>query len=94
MSWNTVLTCGVLSPIFRNTPYDRCFIYHRGLANLIQGTSYGGCFMPFLQSEMKLWIIEINGKPQKTIYQDIKSFRSKALVYRRRWNMRIIFQGN
>ena len=36
-----------------------------------------------LDREMKLWIIEINGKPQKSIYQDIKNFKSAELVYRR-----------
>jgi hypothetical protein len=36
-----------------------------------------------LDREMKLWIIEINGKPQKTIYQDMKNSKSADLVYRR-----------
>jgi hypothetical protein len=36
-----------------------------------------------LDKEMKLWIIELNGKPQKSIYKDIKNFKYEQLIYRR-----------
>ncbi|MBS4023629.1 MAG: YheC/YheD family protein [Dethiobacter sp.] len=36
-----------------------------------------------LDKEMKLWIIELNGKPQKSIYKDIKNFKYERLIYRR-----------
>ncbi|WP_052144778.1 YheC/YheD family endospore coat-associated protein [Halalkalibacter okhensis] len=36
-----------------------------------------------LDEEKKLWIIEINGKPQKNIYQDLKGYRHKQLIYSR-----------
>ena len=36
-----------------------------------------------LDKEMKLWIIELNGKPQKSIYKDIKNFEYEQLIYRR-----------
>lgn len=34
-----------------------------------------------LDEEMNLWIIEINGKPQKKIYQDINQFKNQHLPY-------------
>ncbi|KUO49431.1 MAG: hypothetical protein APF76_08655 [Desulfitibacter sp. BRH_c19] len=36
-----------------------------------------------LDKEMKLWIIEINGKPQKSIYKHIKNFKHVQLIYSR-----------
>lgn len=36
-----------------------------------------------LDEQGKLWIIELNGKPQKSIYKDIKSVKQKNLVYSR-----------
>lgn len=36
-----------------------------------------------LDEEMKLWIIELNGKPQKRIYKDINNFKYEQLIYRR-----------
>ncbi|MCP3774218.1 YheC/YheD family protein [Paenibacillus sp. MZ04-78.2] len=36
-----------------------------------------------LDEHGKLWIIELNGKPQKNIYEDIKCFKDKKLIYRR-----------
>ncbi|ABR47569.1 hypothetical protein Amet_1369 [Alkaliphilus metalliredigens QYMF] len=36
-----------------------------------------------LDEEMKLWIIELNGSPQKSIYKDIKNFKHKQLIYSR-----------
>lgn len=36
-----------------------------------------------LDEEMKLWIIELNGKPQKSIYKDINNFKCEQLIYRR-----------
>lgn len=35
-----------------------------------------------LDEEMNLWIIEINGNPQKSIYRDIDNFKYKQLIYR------------
>ncbi len=36
-----------------------------------------------LDKQSDLWIIELNGKPQKNIYKDIKSFKHKKLIYGR-----------
>jgi hypothetical protein len=36
-----------------------------------------------LDEQRKLWIIELNGKPQKNIYNDIKRFKHKNLIYSR-----------
>jgi len=36
-----------------------------------------------LDKKMKLWIIELNGKPQKSIYKDIINFKYKQLIYGR-----------
>jgi hypothetical protein len=36
-----------------------------------------------LDEQRKLWIIELNGKPQKNIYNDIKCFKHKKLIYSR-----------
>lgn len=36
-----------------------------------------------LDDHRKLWIIELNGKPQKNIYEDIKCFKDKKLIYSR-----------
>ncbi|KUG04042.1 hypothetical protein ASZ90_018568 [hydrocarbon metagenome] len=36
-----------------------------------------------LDEEMKLWIIELNGKPQKSIYKDINNSKYEQLIYRR-----------
>ena len=36
-----------------------------------------------LDQKMQLWIIEVNGKPQKSIYKDINNFRYEQLIYRR-----------
>jgi len=36
-----------------------------------------------LDEERKLWIIEINGKPQKDIYKDLKGYQYKKLIYSR-----------
>ncbi|AZN38258.1 YheC/YheD family endospore coat-associated protein [Paenibacillus albus] len=36
-----------------------------------------------IDEQGKLWIIELNGKPQKSIYKDIKSLKHKNLVYSR-----------
>ena len=36
-----------------------------------------------LDKETKLWIIEVNGKPQKSIYKDIKNFKYEQVIYRR-----------
>ncbi|TXK72258.1 YheC/YheD family protein [Paenibacillus sp. N3.4] len=36
-----------------------------------------------IDKDSKLRIIELNGKPQKSIYNDIKSFKSKKLIYSR-----------
>ena len=36
-----------------------------------------------LDEEMNLWIIELNGKPQKSIYKDINKFKYEQLIYRR-----------
>ncbi|HPZ89939.1 MAG TPA: YheC/YheD family protein [Bacillota bacterium] len=36
-----------------------------------------------LDSAMNLWLVELNGKPQKCIYSDIKNFRHEALIYSR-----------
>ncbi|UNC91918.1 YheC/YheD family endospore coat-associated protein [Candidatus Contubernalis alkaliaceticus] len=36
-----------------------------------------------IDEDGKLWITEINGKPQKSIYKDIKNFKDKQLIYRR-----------
>lgn len=36
-----------------------------------------------LDEEMKLWIIEVNGKPQKSIHKEINNFKYEQLIYRR-----------
>jgi D-alanine-D-alanine ligase-like ATP-grasp enzyme len=36
-----------------------------------------------LDEQSKLWIIELNGKPQKNIYKDIKFFKYKRMIYSR-----------
>jgi len=36
-----------------------------------------------IDQESKLRIIELNGKPQKSIYNNIKSFKNKKLIYRK-----------
>jgi hypothetical protein len=36
-----------------------------------------------LDEQRKLWIIELNGKPQKSIYEDLKCFKDKKLIYSR-----------
>ncbi|MVP01046.1 YheC/YheD family protein [Paenibacillus lutrae] len=36
-----------------------------------------------LDEQGKLWIIEMNGKPQKNIYHDLKRFKHKKLIYSR-----------
>jgi glutathione synthase/RimK-type ligase-like ATP-grasp enzyme len=36
-----------------------------------------------LDDQSKLWIIELNGKPQKNLYKDIKSFKLKKIIYGR-----------
>ncbi|WP_409341497.1 YheC/YheD family protein [Paenibacillus sp. MBLB4367] len=36
-----------------------------------------------VDEDKKLWIMELNGKPQKNIYKDIKSFTHKSLIYSR-----------
>ncbi len=36
-----------------------------------------------LDEEKNLWIIEINGKPQKSIYKDINKFKYEKLIYSR-----------
>ncbi|SEO76057.1 YheC/YheD family protein [Paenibacillus sp. OV219] len=36
-----------------------------------------------IDEQGKLWIIELNGKPQKSIYKDMKSSKHKNLVYSR-----------
>jgi hypothetical protein len=36
-----------------------------------------------LDEQRKLWIIELNGKPQKSIYKDLKCFKDKKLIYSR-----------
>lgn len=36
-----------------------------------------------LDKDMKLWIIELNGKPQKSIFKDIKNFKYEQIIYRR-----------
>ncbi|WP_282943258.1 YheC/YheD family protein [Paenibacillus sp. RC67] len=36
-----------------------------------------------LDEQRKLWIIELNGKPQKNIYKDLKRFKQKKLIYKR-----------
>lgn len=36
-----------------------------------------------LDEQSKLWIIELNGKPQKNIYKDLKSFKHKQRIYGR-----------
>lgn len=36
-----------------------------------------------LDEHNKLWIIELNGKPQKSIYKDLKCFKDKKLIYSR-----------
>jgi len=36
-----------------------------------------------LDEQRKLWIIELNGKPQKNIYKDLKCFKLKKLIYSR-----------
>ncbi|OBZ17673.1 YheC/YheD family protein [Bacillus sp. FJAT-26390] len=36
-----------------------------------------------LDEQSKLWIIELNGKPQKDIYKDLKSFKNKNLIFSR-----------
>ncbi|SCY22345.1 YheC/YheD family endospore coat-associated protein [Alkaliphilus peptidifermentans] len=36
-----------------------------------------------LDEKMNLWIIELNGKPQKNIYKDINKFKHEQLIYRR-----------
>ena len=36
-----------------------------------------------LDQAEKLWIIEVNGSPQKNIYEDIQDFQHKSLIYRR-----------
>lgn len=36
-----------------------------------------------LDEQSKLWIIELNGKPQKNIYKDHKRFKHKNLIYSR-----------
>jgi hypothetical protein len=36
-----------------------------------------------LDDQSKLWIIELNGKPQKNLYKDIKSFKHKKIIYSR-----------
>jgi glutathione synthase/RimK-type ligase-like ATP-grasp enzyme len=34
-----------------------------------------------LDKDWNLWIIELNGKPQKSIYKDIKNFQHQQLIY-------------
>ncbi|MBP1992271.1 YheC/YheD family endospore coat-associated protein [Paenibacillus eucommiae] len=36
-----------------------------------------------LDEQRKLWIIELNGKPQKDIYKDLKSLKHEKLIYSR-----------
>lgn len=36
-----------------------------------------------LDEQRRLWIIELNGKPQKNIYRDLKSLKQKKLIYSR-----------
>lgn len=36
-----------------------------------------------LDEQRKLWIIELNGKPQKNIYRDLKSLKHYKLIYNR-----------
>ncbi|MNH94856.1 Endospore coat-associated protein YheD [compost metagenome] len=36
-----------------------------------------------LDEQKKLWIIELNGKPQKHIYKDLKCIKLNKLIYRR-----------
>jgi D-alanine-D-alanine ligase-like ATP-grasp enzyme len=36
-----------------------------------------------LDEHKKLWIIELNGKPQKSIYEDLKCFKDKKIIYSR-----------
>jgi len=36
-----------------------------------------------IDKDSNLWIIELNGKPQKSIYNIIKNFKSKKLIYSR-----------
>jgi hypothetical protein len=36
-----------------------------------------------LDEHKKLWIIELNGKPQKSIYEDLKCYKDKKLIYSR-----------
>jgi hypothetical protein len=36
-----------------------------------------------LDEQCKLWIIELNGKPQKNIYKDIKCFKHTKIIYSR-----------
>ncbi|WNR44611.1 YheC/YheD family endospore coat-associated protein [Paenibacillus roseipurpureus] len=50
----------------------------------IQMGSLGELSVDFvIDQDSKLWIIELNGKPQKSIYNDIKSFKGKKLIYSR-----------
>jgi hypothetical protein len=44
--------------------------------------SLGELSVDFVLDEHKnLWIIELNGKPQKSIYDDLKCFKDKKLIY-------------
>lgn len=36
-----------------------------------------------LDEQRNLWIIELNGKPQKNIYKELESFKHKELIYSR-----------
>ncbi|RNB79706.1 hypothetical protein EDM56_28225 [Brevibacillus fluminis] len=36
-----------------------------------------------LDEQRKLWIVELNGNPQKNIYKDLIGFKHKKLIYRR-----------
>lgn len=36
-----------------------------------------------LDEQKKLWIIELNGNPQKSIYKDLKYFKNKNIIYSR-----------
>lgn len=46
--------------------------------------SFGELSVDFVVDEQgKLWIIELNGKPQKNIFEDMKYFKDKNLVYSR-----------
>jgi glutathione synthase/RimK-type ligase-like ATP-grasp enzyme len=50
----------------------------------IQMGSLGELSVDFvLDNQNKLWIIELNGKPQKNLYKDIKGFKHKKLIYSR-----------